>query len=227
MRMIRPLLIGACTLGLLSGLAACSTPAGGKGPTPITPTERYTMKVEEHPEQMAFAPHATGLSDGQRDALMHYAQGWTDNGGGLIVVSVPKDGGDAAARTAWAIKAKLQALGAEDAEVRVEPYDGDHAGAPVLIVYQKYAAVIPECNKSWTNVAATRKNDTQQNFGCAVTANMAAQIENPRDITHPHHTDPSDASRREVVLGKYRKGDETAAKSDDKDAGKVSNAVQN
>ncbi len=227
MHMIRPLLFCASTLSLLLGVAACSTPAGGKGPAPITPTERYSMKVEERPEQMAFAPHADGLSDGQRAALVRYAQGWTDNGGGLIVVSMPKDGGDAASRTAWAIKARLQALGADDAEVRVQAYDADHPGGPVLVVYQKFAAVIPECNRTWNNVAATRKNDTQENFGCAVTANMAAQIENPRDIAHPHHTDPTDASRQEVVLGKYRKGDATQAKSDDKDAGKVSNAVQN
>jgi pilus assembly protein CpaD len=223
--MIRTLLMSASAMTLMA-LAACGTPAGGKGPPPITPTERFSLKVEEHPEQMAFAPHPDGLSDGQRAALVRYAQGWVSDGGGAISISTPKDGGDAAAHTAWAIKARLQAMGVNDDDVHMNGYDADHAGAPVLIVYQRYAAVIPECNKSWTNLAATRKNDTPSNFGCATTANMAAQIESPRDILHPRATTALDAERREVVLGKYRKGEATAAKSDDPNAGKVSTAVQ-
>jgi pilus assembly protein CpaD len=225
--MIRTLLLSATALALVFSAAACSTPAGGKGPPPITPTERYSMKAEEHPEQIALAPHADGLSDGQRAALTKYAEGWLADGGGPIAISAPRDGGDPAARTAWAVKAKLHAMGVGDEDLRVEGYDADHAGAPVLIVYQRYQAVIPKCNESWTNLAATRKNDTQQNFGCAVTANMAAQIENPRDILHPRATEASDATRRETVLGKYRKGEVTGAKSEDPNAGKSSTVGQN
>jgi pilus assembly protein CpaD len=225
--MTRHVLLASSLLALALGAAACTTPAGGKGPPPITPTERYSMKVQEHPEQMAFAPHADGLSDAQRAALSVYAQGWLADGGGPISIATPKDGGDAASRVAWAVKARLQAMGVADEDIQVAAYDADHAGAPVLIAYQRFEAVVPKCNQSWTNLAATRNNDTQKNFGCALTANMAAQIENPRDIKTPHAVEASDATRRETVLGHYRKGESTATKSDDQNAGKASSVGQN
>jgi pilus assembly protein CpaD len=211
--MNRKLPISAALLTLAFAAAACST-AGGKGPQPITPTERYSMKVETHPEQMAFAPHADGLSDHQRAALDTYVQGWVADGGGMIEVSTPRGGGEASARTAWAVKARLTQLGVGDDDVKVVAYEPGQAGAPVLIVYQRYAAVIPECNKSWTNLAANGANASQKNFGCATTANMAAQIENPRDIVAPHGADPADAARRQVVMEHYRKGEPTQTKSD-------------
>jgi pilus assembly protein CpaD len=208
-------------------LSACTTSAGGKGPVPITPTERYALKTIDTPEQMAFAPHAEGLSDGQRSALDRYAQGWQENGGGDISISAPADGGDAASRVAWAARARLQQLGVSPEAVKMSSYKAEKVGAPVLIVYDRAQAVIPRCGESWTNLGATRKNDTQANFGCATTANFAAQIANPHDIRSPRTMDPADAGRRTVVMDKYRKGEPTAAKSDSTDGGKVATAVQN
>jgi pilus assembly protein CpaD len=208
-------------------LSACTTSAGGKGPAPITPTERFALQAVRAPEQIAFAPHAEGLSEGQRSALVRFAQGWTDAGGGDISISAPADGGDAASRTAWAVKAQLQQLGVAPGALHVDAYRADKAGAPVLIAYDSYQAVIPECGKSWTNLAANRNNNGQQNFGCALTANMAAQMANPRDIKAPHGMDAPDATRRALVMDKYRKGEPTGSKSDDQASGKVSTAVQN
>ena len=229
--MTRTILISVSLAALALGAGGCATKggggAGGKGPAPITPTERFSMKVEQHPEQMAFAAHATGLSDNQRSALSRYVEGWMANGGGAIAVSTPKAGGDAASRTAWAIKARLQQLGVSDEDVRVQGYDSDQAGAPVLVVYQKYAAVLPQCGKSWTDLAANGKNNGQANFGCAVTSNMAAQIANPRDIVTPADMGPSDAARRATIFEKYRKGDPTGATNPDANAGKVATSVVN
>ena len=225
--MTRTFLLSASLLAFGLAAAGCSTPAGGRHPAPLTPTERWSMHVEQQPEQIAFGPHADGLSDNQRAALTRYVDGWMTNGGGPIAVSTPKAGGDAAARTAWAVKARLQQLGVTDADIQVQGYDSDQAGAPVLIVYQRYAAKIPECGKSWTDLTANYKNDGYQNFGCAVTANMAAQIANPRDIVSPADVGPSDAARRATIFEKYRKGEPTGAAVTDANAGKAATSVVN
>ncbi len=215
----------ATALLAAASLSACAT-AGGHEPTPLTPTERYHMAVEAHPEQVAFRVHPEGLSQTQADALVRFAEGWSDNAGGPISVSAPDNGGDAASREAWAIKAKLEALGVGADNVSVAHHHVDAGDAPVLIAYERYEAVVPRCGQSWTDLTANRDNAGQKNFGCATVANMAAQVANPRDIAAPAAMTASDAGRRSVVMGKYRKGDPTSSVSDDKGAGKAS-AVQN
>ncbi len=209
---------------LMLGAAACTTAAGGKGPDPITPIDRYPLKAVARPEQVALAPHAAGLSDNQRGVLTQFAHTWSDNAGGQISISAPEDGGEAASRTAWAAKAVLQQSGVSPDMVRVAAYHADKPGAPVLVAYDGFEAVIPQCGKAWTNLGATRNNQSQANLGCAVSANLAAMIANPADIDHPHGMDPADAGRRGVVMDKYRKGEPTATKSDT-GAAKVSDAV--
>ena len=78
----------------------------------------------------------------------------------------------------------------------------------------------------WTDLRRSAQNTVQPNFGCAVTANVAAQIADPSDLLGPRPTDPSDAGRRAVVLDKYRKGQRTGAATDNRADGAVSNAVQ-
>ncbi|HEY2743800.1 MAG TPA: CpaD family pilus assembly lipoprotein [Polyangia bacterium] len=51
---------------------------------------------------------------------------------------------------------------------------------------------------------------------------MAAQIANPRDLIAPRDMTPADATRRSVVLDKYRKGESTATASPEANKGKIS-----
>lgn len=55
---------------------------------------------------------------------------------------------------------------------------------------------------------------------------MAAQVADPRDINGPRTMDASDAGRRATVLDKYRKGEITAAASDDRSRGTVTQEIQ-
>ena len=51
-------------------------------------------------------------------------------------------------------------------------------------------------------------------LAAAVTANLAAQIEDPRDIQRPRPMTPADAGRRTVVLDLYRGGKPTSAEAE-------------
>jgi pilus assembly protein CpaD len=46
-------------------------------------------------------------------------------------------------------------------------------------------------------------------------------VANPRDLVTPTTSDPSDDTRRQVVLGKYRQGTVTSTAADDQASGKA------
>ena len=111
--------------------------------------------------------------------------------------------------------------------IRLLGYDakGD-AAAPLVVGFLRYAVTLPDCGRTWTNIAHSMTNEVQPNFGCAVTANMAAQVANPADWARPTTLDPADAQRRAVVLDKYRKGELTSSEKDDNATGAVSSVVK-
>jgi pilus assembly protein CpaD len=226
--MTRTLTTGSVLAALLL-LGACTTPASGLKSgekPPVTPTQRYKLEAEQTPEQIALGVHPDGLSDHQRAALADYARGYIEAGGEEVTIRTPTQGGETAQRMAEAAKAALSAAGLHDSELRLEAYSADRPNPPVLLTYDRWRAKPIVCGKSWQNLTATRDNQTQENFGCATTANMAAEIADPRDIRAPHAADPADATRRAVVLDKYRKGEITSSQSDDKMRANVTQDVQ-
>ena len=75
-------------------------------------------------------------------------------------------------------------------------------------------------------MAATGQNRAYAHFGCADAANLAAMVADPHDLTRPKTETPYDATRRETVLGKYRKGELTSSQKDDQATGAISQAVK-
>lgn len=220
------------SLILLASLAltACATDevASAKPPTPVTPTERFAIEVREHPEELRLAPHAQGLSPRQTAALDIFIDRWNNVQGGDVLVKSPSKGADpqAAYRTTVDARDYLLAHGLNPDHVRIVGYDaGDDHQAPVVLGYAAYVAKGPKCGQEWENLTATKENREYNNFGCAVTANIAAEIANPADLLSPRQMDPADAERRQAVLDHYRKGEATSSAKDPQANGAVSTAV--
>ena len=225
--MFRPSLILLAALSL--GACATDKVAADAGlPPPVTPTERFAIEVREHPEELRLAPHAQGLSPNQTSALNAFLDHWNSVQGGDFVLRSPAHGGDpqAAYRTTVDARDYLLAHGVSPAQVRIVDYDAaqDHK-APVVIGYAAYVAKGPQCGQNWENLTATKDNREYNNFGCAMTANLAAEIANPSDLRSPRAMDPTDAARRQTVLDHYRKGESTSTTKDDQANGAVSTAV--
>lgn len=225
-RLTRPIL----AIAALATLSAC---ASAKAPDRMveakTPTEHYQAKAVAAPQEVRLAVHAQGLSGPQADALAQFAQDWMDAEGGTITLRAPTGGPDAGAafRTVEGARSFLIDQGVPADRLIVAGYDARGAPGGVLhISYDAYRAVVPACGKTWINVAHSLTNDVQPNFGCAVTANMAAQIANPADLVRPQRSTPPDAARRATVLEKYRKGQVTASDKDDQAKGVVSDAIK-
>jgi pilus assembly protein CpaD len=208
----RNLLPAAALAAAALCLTACATTPKGtakKADPPITPGAQFTLKTETTTDKIALALHPDGLSKAQLAALQALAARRAEVEGGVVTLKLPQGAADAAAagRAADAAQAALNAAGAT---VQRTTYESDDPKAPLLVSFEYDGAEIPKCGR-WDDLTKTGDNQVYSNFGCAVTANMAAQIANPTDIVHPRAEDAPDVERRTSVLAKYREGKPTPA----------------
>lgn len=202
---------------LIAPLVACASsgPVAPDAPESVLPTSRFEPRAEETDATVSLAVRDDGLSPAQRQALAEIALEKPD---GAIVLRAPADARSRA--HAAATERFLNDLGLRD--VRVE------AGAePVVQVsWRTVKAVIPDCDRSWGDLTKTKSNRSHANFGCAVNANMAAQIADPRDLIVRRAETTPDAARRATVIDKYRKGGATAAEATERDSAAIAKSVQ-
>jgi pilus assembly protein CpaD len=206
--MTRFLLLG----GIALALTGCvGLRAEGDDPTPLTPTSRYSLQVEPGIDRVALAVHDTGLSANQSQALAAIVDRFSDEGAPVLRIEAPSGNDPVAGDMAWRIKGALEASGLSSYQVQLATYEAPDPRAPVLVGFDTVRAVVPRCGTTWTNLTRSANNAGFSNFGCAVNANLAAQIANPRDIVQPRAMTPVDAGRRAVVFDNYRQGEQTAA----------------
>jgi pilus assembly protein CpaD len=228
--MIRNLIVVVALASLACACASLddsNSKHAAKAPPPITPTEQFAITVTSAPDQILLAPHDSGLSDAQSDALAALVGRWRDAGAETITIMAPGGGDGAAYHSTQAIEAALEELGVDPGRIKLGGYDAaQRVGAPIAVGFKSYKAEGPQCGRDWKSFTASYDNDVNSNFGCATTANIAAMIANPADLLAPRPTDPADAGRREVVVGKYRQGAITSTVKDPQANGAVSDAVQ-
>lgn len=211
----------------LLGLAACASTPPDQGPNKnaATDTQQWMdrIKVTSASDEIALAVHATGLSANQSAALEALVGRWLRAEGRELVVNAPNSAGAMAAQ----VRDRLVMLGAPGARVRVSGFDPTGPEDTVIRVgFLRYEAQPIRCGERWENLTATRNNTAYENFGCAMAANMAAQVANPEDLLSPRDMTPADAGRRDAAFGAYRKGEVTSSKRDDQASGAISKAIQ-
>ena len=191
----------------------------------VTPTEAWTdkVKVESQPQIIRLGVHADGMSANQAAAVADFVGQWMQVDGGVITVQAPVG---TSPRMVASVQAHLAAQGAPLAMIDLASYDAaGNAAAPIVVAYDRFTVDTPRCGQNWESLTKTRNNEAFGNFGCAVTANIAAQIANPQDLLRPRDMTPADAQRRATVLGKYRQGQVTSSTRDDQAGGAISQAI--
>lgn len=219
-------------LGLLA-LGACASDQDSQSVAarrpPITPSERYAIGVRPAPLELKLGAHLDGLSATQVDALRDFVGRWNDADGAQITVKAPSHGPDPTAvyRTATGARDWLIAQGVPPDHVQIVGYDAAaDAAAPVVVGFLRYEAKGPQCGHDWGNLAIDYSNEVYSQFGCSITANIAAQVADPADLLHPRTETAPDATRRQVVLDKYRTGATTSTAKDVQANGAVSSTGQ-
>lgn len=210
----------------LTSLAACASTPPDQGPskTAATDTQQWMdkIKVTSAPDEIVLAPHATGLSANQSAALEALMGRWLQAEARELVVTTPNSSGAMATQ----IRDRLVTLGAPGARVRVVGFTPTGPDDDTIRVgFLRYEAEKLKCGERWENLTATRNNTAYDNFGCAMAANLAAQVANPEDLIRPRDMTPPDAGRRDGVLANYRKGEVTSSRKDDQASGSISKAI--
>lgn len=219
--------LAGCASSMQEARSDAATFAPASAPTEIQQWESR-VQVEAAPDEILLAIHPTGLSQPQANALDALAARWVEAESREIVISAPLGSRDPRATDVMvaAVHARLSALGAPRAAVRVAGFDAAGDKSPVLRVgYLRHSVVTPRCGQ-WEDLTATRKNDAYENFGCAITANIAAQVANPHDLVGPRASTPIDAGRRDTVFDKYRKGEMTSSVREPQAAAAVSEVAK-
>jgi pilus assembly protein CpaD len=205
-------------------LGACST-TNGDGEMPLTPISRFSLQVEPGLDRIALAVHDSGLSARQEAALQDLAARHRAEGAGVIVVQAPSGNDPAASGAAWAARASLEAAGVPAHLIQVAAYDAPDPRAPVLAGFEVLRARVPDCSREQGPREGRFSNQSSLGLGCAVNANLAAQITNPRDIVQPRDMPPAETGRAATVFTNYRQGNQTSSAQEALVEGRISRAV--
>jgi pilus assembly protein CpaD len=220
--MKRALLLAAAATAVLGGCASVGTP----DTQPLTPLSRYSLQVEPGMDRIALAVHEDGLSSNQQAALNDLVGRYMATGVGWVRIEGPSGDDPAAARQTWAVRSALQAAGLPAERIVVASYAAPDPRAPVLAGFETVRAVIPNCAAEPRAMEGRFSNNSSVGLGCAINANLAAQISDPRDIVGHRPTSPADSGRAAVVFDSYRKGEVTSAPQEPLVEGRIARAVE-
>ena len=218
----------------ISALSACAAvPRPPAGPPTPTQADNHRITVTASTQRIEI-PVGAGdmtLSPDMREQLRAFASDYLRAGYGALVLSTPSGGSnaDAAALVAHEARVALTDAGVSYAAIAANTHDSAGAAAPIVLNFERYVAQAPECESiSTQNLAGWSASNNQpwRSFGCSSQANLAAMIEDPRDLLRPRTEDPRDGARRAAVMEAYRQGEQTHANRSADERIQISNAAQ-
>lgn len=216
----------ASTLVVLALAAAgCATSSGGDPLAPMTPLSRYSLQVEPGLDRIALAVHDNGLSANQQQAINSLASRYQATGTGWVRVEAPSGENPASIEQAYAVRGALQAAGVPGERIQMASYLAPDDRAPVLAGFETVQARVTNCAAVARDMTGRFSNQSTSNLGCAINANMAAQIADPRDILGARPMSPADSGRAAVVFDAYRQGRPSSTPQETLVEGKISQAV--
>lgn len=216
----------------LSALGACASVPTPELPPTSSSADRHRIEVEQTSERLevAVAPSDVSLSPKSRADLGDFASGYLRYGHGALILSAPAGSAnaEAASRLAGETRMSLLAAGVSYAALASSSYDASgETEAPIVVSFARFEAVAPECAPLWEqDLAHQSNNQAWESFGCATQANLAALVEDPRDLLRARTEDPRDSGRRTTVFEAYREGEPTHAERSNDEHVSISNAVQ-
>jgi pilus assembly protein CpaD len=214
---IAALRFASVAIVMLAG--SCAAPLNDDEMRFADPVANHPIQVEPRAFMVSLEPPSlsAGLSPGDAGRLGTLVADFLEKGNGAISIAVPS--GPNSSRTLDYLGEKLAAMGVPRSRIIVGANAND---GKVTVGYMGYAAKLENCADWSHNVGYTTSNEPTENFGCAVQRNIAAQISDPHDMIRPRAETDADAVRRTTVLGKYEKGESTAATKTEAQSGSVS-----
>ena len=210
------MLIVSATALLLAGCKSAEIVPQVAGWSVADPSQRHPILVSQRPSNMSLrvARGSVGMSPHQKAQVIDFVTRFRagDSGNSKLVISAPSGAPNevAAMQAVAEIRHLMREGGFSDSSITVEAYHEDRdPQPPIRISFLRYVAEGPQCGRWTTNLADEQSNNERSNFGCANQRNLAAHIANPADLLGPRASTPAPGERRDVVFGKYIKGEST------------------
>lgn len=201
--------------------------------------DRHPIRLadKERTLQILVGSGRAGLSATQRAQVAAMGSDWRREGSGYIVVETPARAANsrAARDTVQEVRSLLKFAGVSPGAVKLRTYEQpyrDELGA-IRVSYKRIVAEAGPCGQWPDNMGPgvlgrerypllESENRPYYNFGCATQRNLASSVANPEDLVQPRAETPASAARRQTVMEKYVKGQDTATTANST-GGKVSN----
>ena len=192
-------------------LSGCQTPAPSGPPTVFN----NKIQIAESIERLELYTRPTGLELSVRDqvAVNQFIQSYARRGEGPVYVNVPSATaqGLGAQQALAVIRQSLGQVGLSGAAVQTGQYQTAYgAPAPVVVSYRTLKSVVPDCRQS-SDLMNTYANQSYSGFGCSHTANLAAMIQDPRQLIQPYEMTAPDSQRRQTIYDRYIEGENPAS----------------
>lgn len=209
-------LLAIALLALPTGGCFRSSPRFQAPFTLANPNERYPVLVRqgEVTLDLAVVRGAGGLTPTQRAKLRVFLADYHRQKAEKLLIKAPSGVNETATmRAVDDVRAALRDVGIPTRSVLLEPYyvNGDPS-APLRLSYLRMVAQGPDCPDWSENIGRDPQNMPFPNLGCATQRNLAAAIDNPNDLIEPRDETARPGERRDVVWGKYVKGEPTVSK---------------
>lgn len=227
--------------GLALALGGCTHTSQNTSVTGSIPTDyrqRHPIVVQEADQTIDIfvGSGRGGLTASQRAEVSALARIWLREGTGSIIIDAPAHTPNArsAADAVREIKSLFAAAGIPPQGITTRPYRpaDPRQLATVRVTYPRIAAVAGPCGLWPEDLGPSVKNKgyldnrPYYNLGCASQRNLAAMVDNPHDLVQPRAETPPYTARRNVVFGKYRDGQGTAAALSENEKAQLSKVGQ-
>lgn len=200
------------SVGLLSLIVTgCQTPTPSVGPTVF----KNKIQVAESIERLELYTRPNGLELSARDevAVTQFLESYSRHGEGPVYINIPSASanGIGAQQAQRLIRNRLNFIGKRGAAVQSGQYQSAYgAPAPVVVSYRTLKTVPQDCRQQ-NDLIHTYNNQPYSSYGCFQSANLAAMIQDPRQLIQPYETTVPDSQRRQTVYDKYIAGENTAS----------------
>jgi pilus assembly protein CpaD len=213
-------------------LVACASSAPTAVPASYlqgTVLDRNAIGVEKRTEflEVEIDGEASQLSLKDRARIQNFVDAYQSVGHGPLILSMPATSGNQQLAVAAVAEARAIAFetGISYEEIAGNSH-GTEADEPMIMAYQTYDAVAPDCKSLASyDMANASSNNEMPSLGCAVRTNLAAMIADPADLLGQRALTAGDAPRRDVILAKFRDGQSTGSQRSSDESGTVSDAV--
>jgi pilus assembly protein CpaD len=165
---------------------------------PVNASDSYPITLVKGPRSIDVASTQGTLQPLQINAVASFVHQALQAGVTPMTVSRPSGGGNSA-RVASEIASLMVGQGVRRENVRFVTYPGS-ANAPVHISYISSYAKTKKCGDWSEDLTDTDNNTGYKNLGCAVQANIAAEIAYPETIVAPAAVDLPDAAAQVLAV---------------------------